>query len=561
MRQFRILFRLFLFRVVDVELLSAQADPEKLLGQIVTVLLSVSLLFSVPVLFVGGALPDGIAHIFEHFFIASTMLVVGLFALLSWEEVFPNQRDVLVLSPLPVSSRTLFLAKMAALGTGLGVSIAALNGLSGLLWPWIFAPADSGTVGLLRAVAGYWLTLLMAAVFVFGATLTLQGMAASMLPRPMFLRLSALMQVALFGALVSVYVLEPSLESKAALSSAANHGLLGWLPSYWFWGMFQELNGSAHGIAELSWLARRAWMGVVIALGGAIAMVMLNYFHTMARVIEEPEIQSEEQRMAWRLGSSPQRAVISFALQTISRSRRHRMILSFYMGMGFGVMLILLRASMGKQSEMAIALLAASALMLCTAAVAMRTIFSMPMKPEANWIFRAAALEPADRYLKGVRSAFLLLGIAPVWCGFSVLLWMMLPWRAAAAHLVLLATLGVILTNLCSGGFRKIPFTCSYLPGRGNLQFAVWGALVLLPLSVLGAKYEWMWLQSAPWQLGGLTVALALVLPALGLHWWTTLRFRSANELLFEDVEESPVVSLGLTDATAQAGLAPMHFR
>ena len=52
--------------------------------------------------------------------IATTMLVVGLFAVLSWESTFPDRRDVLVLSPLPVRARTLFLAKVAAVGSALG---------------------------------------------------------------------------------------------------------------------------------------------------------------------------------------------------------------------------------------------------------------------------------------------------------------------------------------------------------------------------------------------------------------------------------------------------------
>jgi hypothetical protein len=111
--------------------------------------------------------------------------------------------------------------------------------------------------------------------------------------------------------------------------------------------------------------------------------------------------------------------------------------------------------------------------------------------------------------------------------------------------------LGVMLTDLCMGGFGGIPFTCSYRAGKGNLQFALWGALVLLPLTVVSARYEWMWLQSAH---GELMIALALVPPAVALRWWTTRRLRAAGELLFEDLEEPPVVSLELTvDAVAQA--------
>lgn len=549
-QQLRVLFRLFLLKVVDAELLSSGADPEKLLGQIVTVLLSVSVLTSVPAMFLAGHLPEGIARIFEHFFIATTMLVVGLFAVLSWDAVFPDRRDVLVLAPLPVSSSMIFLAKMAAIGAGLGVAVGALNGISGLLWPWMFAPAGSGFFGPFRAMVSFWLTLLMAAMFVFGATLTIQGLAASVLPRRMFLKSSALMQAALFCLLVSVYVLEPSLESKRALSAAANQRLLEWLPSYWFWGMFQQLNGAAKEMPELVLLAKRAWAGAGIAIAGAAATVMLNYFRAMRKIAEEPEIMPGRRTMQWRLGSSAQRAVLSFVLHTISRSRRHRMILSFYMGTGFGVMLILLRPAMGRRNDVAIALLAASVLMMCTAAAAMRTVFSLPMMLEANWVFRVAARGSAESYLKAVRGAFLLLAIAPLWSGFAVLLLTVLPWRAAEAHLVLLAMFGVMLADLCAGGFRKIPFTCSYQPGKGNLQFAVWGALVLLPLTVVGASYEWIALQSVR---GQIMFAVIPVLPAIALRWWTTRRLRSVSELLFEDVEAPPMVSLELAvDAVVQ---------
>src|SRR5205085_794217 len=60
--------------------------------------------------------PGGIGLMFvmvvQHFMIATTMLVVGLFAVLSWDATFPDQRDALVLAPLPVRPRTMFLAKV-----------------------------------------------------------------------------------------------------------------------------------------------------------------------------------------------------------------------------------------------------------------------------------------------------------------------------------------------------------------------------------------------------------------------------------------------------------------
>jgi hypothetical protein len=305
--QFRILFRQFLLRVVDVELLSADADPTKLFGQIATVMLSFSFFLSIPVIFGGGRLSEREARVFEHFLIATTMLVVGLFAVFSWDSTFPDRRDVLVLAPLPLRARTLFLAKLAATGTGLGIAVLSLNGFAGLLWPWCFGRSGGGLLGALRAVVAYWLTLAAATVFVFGATLVLQG-AASRLPRQMFLRVSGVLQIAAFCGFVSVYVLEPSLESHAAMTAASNQRLLALLPSYWFLGLFQQLRGAMP--AEFAPLARRAWIALLVTCGGVMATVLLSYRRAMRKTLEEPDILPGGYRLRCPLPMKPVEAAV-----------------------------------------------------------------------------------------------------------------------------------------------------------------------------------------------------------------------------------------------------------
>src|SRR5580704_8342405 len=138
--QFRVLYREFLFRMVDLELLSAHAlgDSNKLLGRFASLLIFVSILLALPAMGFGGGSQTGqvfIPFAFEHFLISTVMLVVGLFAVLSWDSTFPDRRDVLILAPLPVRPRTFFVAKVAAVSAALGMTILALNALPGLLWP------------------------------------------------------------------------------------------------------------------------------------------------------------------------------------------------------------------------------------------------------------------------------------------------------------------------------------------------------------------------------------------------------------------------------------------
>ncbi len=145
-RQFLVLYRDFLRRIVDLEVLSIHAggDAGALLAQFVALLVFISLLFSVPAMFLGGKLrvPGQMFLIglwsVQHFLIATTMLVVGLFAVLTWNSTFPDKRDLMILAPLPVRTRTLFLAKIAAVGTALGLLILALHAMAGVVCPFPF---------------------------------------------------------------------------------------------------------------------------------------------------------------------------------------------------------------------------------------------------------------------------------------------------------------------------------------------------------------------------------------------------------------------------------------
>jgi hypothetical protein len=132
-----------------------------------------------------------------------------------------------------------------------------------------------------------------------------------------------------------------------------------------------------------------------------------------------------------------------------------------------------------------------------------------------------------------------------VWIGFAALFFFLLPWRVAAAHLVALGLLGSILADVCVTGFHKIPFTCSYQPGRVNIQFAFWGFLVLLPLTRMATNHEWKLLQHAN---GQALIALALGTLALSARWHTIRSAQSAETMQFEELDEAEIISLQLSD-------------
>src|SRR5262249_24549245 len=167
--QFRVLLRQFLFRLFDMEVLSpkAEGDASKLYGQLAALLIYVSAMLGYLALMfdglrglrleanplVAGLLRLVINMIAQHFLIATTMLVVGLFAVLSWDGIFPDRRDLQVLGPLPVTPRTMFAAKVSAVAAALGLTVILLHSLMGLIWPFVFASASTGIRGVFRSFA------------------------------------------------------------------------------------------------------------------------------------------------------------------------------------------------------------------------------------------------------------------------------------------------------------------------------------------------------------------------------------------------------------------------
>ena len=311
--QFRTLYRVFLLRVVDLELLSADGDPTKLIGQFATIFVTTSLFFTLPALLMlmgTGSLPGTEGWTPEHFFIETAMTCAGLIAVLNWEAAFPDKRDLLVLAPLPVKRSTLVCWPRLLLCSRLRLSRSShLNIFSGVVWPLLFRSANSGFVGVLRVIpclldhylcGGRFFCIHRSRQYRDWRPICFHVSFSSVCPR--------FCKHALCALLLSVYFLEPSLESPAALTSPQNHRLLEWLPSYWFLALFNQLNGSMH--PTLVPLAKRAWIGLGVSGLGACTALLLCYFRLMRKMVEQPDIlpqSCDRLHRGSRIGSSAHR--------------------------------------------------------------------------------------------------------------------------------------------------------------------------------------------------------------------------------------------------------------
>ena len=161
-------------------------------------------------------------------FIALSMTVAGVVALIVWDGVFPDRRDARILTPLPVSGRVLIGARLLALAALCGIFIIGVNAV-----PTLTLRARGGSVRRRNESAARPGRALRVdddgGVFVFTALLALQGLALNVGGSRAADRLSFLAQILFVLALLQVAFFMPMVAG--ALPSDLRAGWVLALPS------------------------------------------------------------------------------------------------------------------------------------------------------------------------------------------------------------------------------------------------------------------------------------------------------------------------------------------
>jgi CubicO group peptidase (beta-lactamase class C family) len=452
---------------------------------------------------------------------------------------------------------------------------ARLAGTTPIALADLTIPAAGSVPRLLRFAAAWWLTMIAAGAFIFCLVMSIQGVALQLLPRRLFLRASSFLQIGAFAIIVSVYCLQPGATGLGLIAAqqplSAMTGLVPWSPTFWFLGLFQQLSGSP----AFPMMAGRARIALGIVLVLTTTVYALSYFRTLRRIAEEATIvpSTRAARGARWLpsfvgfgGGGLSAAVVPFSVRTLLRSPQHRVILAFYLGMGFAAAIFFMNLSapapIVDQNAGPLAtssadrpwheesgwLLASSILMLAFSVVGTRLAFALPLDLRANWIFRIMPTREGREYLAARRRAMLAVGVLPVWAAFAVLLLSAWPWLPAIGHLIVLGLLGAILTEMGLRGVQKIPFTCSYLPGKSAFHVTFWVFFLIgVPIALKASSLEQEALQD-PVGFGVMLAGFTIIL--IALRWWN---WRAANsgetEPMFEEEMPGQLVSLNVWDS------------
>ena len=479
----------------------------------------------------------------EWLLLVMSLAATGVLAALQWKSFVLEARDFRILGALPVPRRSVLQAKLASLViVVLGLHVA-VNALAGLLLP-VVSP-----VGYLRMALALQLTLLAQTVFVCASIVALQGLVALVLPSALAQWIASAVQALLLLAVAVLLVSQDMLSALAFQMRDAPHPVNTLLPVAWFMGLYKQMLGAES--PQVAANARFALVATCGALAAAIPCCLMGYRDAEGRrprlTRPLPSLAGAiDDRLAFRHPAQPvAHAVSSFVSKALVRSSTAALIARGWLVLGVAVTLAGFGGALvrGGCTWDAPAALAPAVILPFFGLLGLRASASYPAVREANWVFRVTETAGAG-YLSGIRAAAVrdvVLPLLALTAAPHALLWNA---GFALAHAALALGVALVTMEWLFFAFPKIPFTCSYLPGRANLR-ATWPkalTIAILYCGVLPELLAWALHRPAAW----LVSLVFLITVWQGLVAWRARRSRRGEPLVFDEKPVPLVTRLDL---------------
>jgi hypothetical protein len=493
MTPFPHLVRHFFRRFFDTETTGLDGDMRLTIGPVLGILAAPGALMSLLLFFkyssllrwftgdlvfdeTAAALPD------KYTFLAYAMAVTGVVTALKWDGLFLDRRDHANISPLPISMRSIFLAKLIALLLFLLLFTVAVNAFSSFLFPLIAMEHRGGFADVVRFIGSHFLSVAAATLFVFCSMLALIGVLMSLLPYAIFRRTTRYFQCVLIALWLGLFFISPAISPELQALRESSESLTRYLPTVWFLGLYETLHARASdGYRALGGIAINA-----LLLSGLTAACAhgLSYRTIFLRASELPEIVPGPGRFSRMFMSFTdriirigfERAYFRFIVKTLFRSERHAAILaaSLALGVALSVQSLLLAVSTQEDGGMvfASALLAPSLTLSFFLVTGLRIAFGLQVDARANWVFQSAG-EPPGADGRRVARRVILVALIPLLVVVAPAYAPWLGWMGAMLHTAFVALLAGLLTEALLAGSRAVPLTCRSLPGQANMVFAL----------------------------------------------------------------------------------------
>jgi hypothetical protein len=493
----------------------------------------------------------------KNYIFTMMMLVFAVVTLLEWDVLFPDRQDFLNLTPLPVRLRTMFAAKLVSFVLFIGMFSVAMTSVSaGLFAIYLAEWRSKSVIFLVRYIVSHILAGFAANFAVFFGFVLLQSFLMAAIPAGLTAKISFLVRFVLitalifllFGFMAQPSVLGSSFRSLEALKDTGDPFLLRY-PPLWFVGLYEVLLGTGDPLFEAQ--ARTGGLVLLLSLAAFGASSALSYHRHVRKTLEVrkrrpvfPRFREGRRRFlsATVLRAPEERAVFGFFSNILRSSGKHRMSLAYYLAAGAAATLLFVVSYKESFQAMTPAngLLLVQPLLLVFALIAgIRVLVDRPVAPEANWVFQLTETSRPAKYLAGLKKSVFLNLILPLFgMVFALHAWL---WdaRTALLHAAFGLVISVLAIEAAFYHYRKVPFACTYVPGKLRLQFTAIPVLIglLLTMMALAAIEKAMLLDPGRGVVFLTVAAVALFAMRIGNR-----RFYQASSLLFEESPQSAMV-------------------
>lgn len=409
----------------------------------------------------------------EYFFIVLSMTVTGMIAVWRWDAILPDRRDYTNLAHLPISTRTIFIANLAAILFLLVLVALDVNAASCLLFPMVVSAAQGQLLFFLKFGAVHAAAVLFSSIFSFCAVFAMLGLLMAVLPPRILRRVSGYVRGVVVIYLVTLLCTSFAIPDLLRRVKGPAPSWTFLFPSCWFVSLCQSVRG--RGTPAMLELAHFCLPGIVALAALAFCSYAIGYHRHFVRTSEIAEGPgSQYTRLPWRwealerliLRRPFQRGCFRFVGKTLLRSEAHRLVLT---GVG-GLALVLASQALMTASETTksarMAAMTPEALSIpftisFLLIIALRVVFEIPAELRANWVFQL--MLDADRpESEPLARRVIFLAVLPwlLMVTFVAYFYLESP-LIAAIHTALVVTWCCLLTNIVLIRFRKLPFTCS----------------------------------------------------------------------------------------------------
>jgi len=457
-------------------------------------------------------------------FICLSADLTAFVTVLNWQSLFPELKDFLILGPLPLERLQLFRAKLIALLVFVTLLILSVNVLPSLFLTAVMNGPWQLPHNMFLQIGSFFIANCLAGYFAFFALLGIQGLLLNVLPSRWSRPFSTAMQTVLLivtCAAIPLTTWIPGLYSAVATRLPA----LRWLPPVWFVGLCESILGNPDEVMHS--LAIRALCFFALVVTASLLLYLVTYTRRTNLEFEDALIRqgilakcfSQILKAITRI---PQEAaILSFTVKSVLRSRLHKLLVAGIVGFCFALVLdgflsALIEQTLGHhlqvpKSSLLSAICSAPLIVAFFLLNGLLFVFSIPIEPKANWIFRLSDLHGRYWALNAAEKVLLLVVVAPVSAMTGLVLASWTGLAQASLETVFVLLMSLILLQSLLWNWDRIPFTCPYLPAKRNLiQSALLFGTALSGFAYIAARVGLRFSASVPAMTILLTALLAI---------------------------------------------------